>query len=152
MPRFDFCRLNLYSDENIATIYRDDKIVAFMDANPAVEEGHVLVLPIRHYSLLTQMPVEEFSHLMLISHRIAVALKQAYQTDSIKVDIFDGEKTGGTVDHVHVHLIPRYDGDGFIPAAQPVYWKRYSERHGSEKGPPIEELRKVVQKIKSYLA
>lgn len=145
--RFDFCSLKLDNDSNIARVYRDDTTVAFMDANPAVKEGHVLVVPVKHYSLLTEMPDEEFSHLALIVKKVAAAVKKAYNTDSVKIEIFDGKDTGGTVNHLHVHVIPRYAGDEFGPTSgKAVHWKTYSERHEGKKL-SLEELRKVAEKI-----
>jgi len=145
--RFDFCALNLNEDTNIATVYRENGIVAFMDANPAVDEGHVLVVPVKHYSLFTDMPPEEFAKLMLVVQKIAIAVKRTYNTDSVKIEIFDGQGTGGTVNHLHVHVIPRYPNDGFEPTSgKPVYWKTYSERHNGAKPSP-DQLRAPAKKI-----
>jgi len=145
--RFDFCKLELGKDDNIATVYREDGVVAFMDANPAVNEGHVLVVPVKHYSLLTDMPPEEFAQLALVVWKIAVAVKRTYNTNSVKIEIFDGKGTGGTVNHLHIHVIPRYENDGFEPnSGKPVYWKTYSERHNGAK-PSLDQLRSVAKKI-----
>jgi len=76
--RFDFCALDLNKDINIAPVYREKGIVAFMDANPAVDEGHVLVVPVKHYSLITDMPPEEFAKLALVVQKIAAAVKRTY--------------------------------------------------------------------------
>ena len=145
--RFDFCTLGLDKDDNIAPVYREKDIVAFMDANPAVDEGHVLVVPIRHYSLFTDMPPEEFAQLALVVQKIAAAVKRTYHTNSVKIEIFDGQDTGGTVNHLHVHVIPRYENDGFEPnSGKPVYWKTYSERHNGAKL-SLDQLRSVAKKI-----
>jgi len=145
--RFDFCTLGLEKDDNIATVYREKDIVAFMDANPAVDEGHVLVVPVKHYSLLTDMPPEEFAKLALVVQKIAAAVKRTYNTNSVKIEIFDGQGTGGTVNHLHVHVIPRYENDGFEPSSgKPVYWKTYSERHNGEKL-SLDQLRSVAKRI-----
>ena len=145
--RFDFCKLGLDTDNSIARVYRDNSIVAFMDANPAVKEGHVLVVPIKHYSLFTDMPEDEASHLAIVVKKVAAAVKKAYGTDSAKIEIFDGISAGGTVNHLHVHVIPRYEDDEFDPTSgKPVYWKTYSERHGGQKL-DIEELRRIAKRI-----
>jgi len=111
--RFDFCKLVLGKDDNIATVYRENGVVAFMDANPAVDEGHVLVVPVKHYSLITDMPPEEVAQLALVVQKVAAAVKRTYNTDSAKIEIFDGKGSGGTVNHLHIHVIPRYENDGF---------------------------------------
>lgn len=145
--RFDFCRLGLDKDDNIATVYREKGIVAFMDANPAIKRGHVLVVPVKHYSYLTDMSNEEFSELMLVVKKVAEAVKRTYDTDSVKIEIFDGQGTGGTVNHLHIHIIPRYENDEFEPSSgKPVYWKTYSERHNGEK-PSLDLLRTEAKKI-----
>ena len=145
--RFDFCKLELGKDDNIATVYREDGVVAFMDANPAVDEGHVLVVPVKHYSLITDMPPEEVAQLALVVQKVATAVKRTYNTDSVKIEIFDGKGSGGTVNHLHIHVIPRYENDGFEPSSgKPVYWKTYSERHNGAKL-SLDQLRATAKKI-----
>ena len=78
---------------------------------------------------------------------LAVAVKRTYNTDSVKIEIFDGRDTDGTVNHLHIHIIPRYENDGFEPSSgKPVYWKTYSERHDLAK-PSLDQLRSVAKKI-----
>jgi histidine triad (HIT) family protein len=145
--RFDFCRLELGKDDNIATVYREDGVVAFMDADPAVDKGHVLVVPVKHYSLITDMPPEEVAQLALVVQKIAAAVKRTYNTDSVKIEVFDGKGSGGTVNHLHIHVIPRYENDEFEPGSgKPVYWKTYSERHNGAK-PSLDQLRATAKKI-----
>ncbi len=149
MPRFDFCLLNLGSDEKIATVFRDDKVVVFMSNDPATDVGHVLVVPIKHHSLITEMPAVDFLYLTSIVHRVASAEKKAYNTDSVKIEIFDGERSGGTVDHVHIHVWPCFEGNGYQPEPAPVHWKTFSQRHGVKK--TFEELKKDADKIRSFM-
>jgi len=107
----------------------------------------VLVVPVKHYSFLTDMPPEEFAQLALVVWKIAAAVKRTYNTNSVKMEIFDGKGTGGTANHLHVHVIPRYDKDGFEPSSgKPVYWKTYSERHNGTKL-SLDQLRSVAKKI-----
>jgi len=73
--------------------------------------------------------------------------KNPLKLDSIYKAIFDGKGTGGTVNYLHVHVIPRYENDGFeLTSGKPVYWKTYSERHNGAK-PSLDKLRSVAKKI-----
>ena len=98
--------------EKIATeiIYEDEKVMAFMDMDP-INEGHVLLIPKEHYCDVDEMPDEILSHLMLISKKIVSVLKGIYDPDGYSI-----MQNGGAfndIGHYHLHIFPRYIGDGF---------------------------------------
>ncbi|MDO5155396.1 MAG: HIT family protein [Eubacteriales bacterium] len=91
-------------------VYEDELVMAFMDMDP-INEGHVLLVPKAHYLDVDEMPDALLSHLMLISKRIVVALKNIYHADGYSI-----MQNGGMfndVGHYHLHIFPRYDQDGF---------------------------------------
>jgi ATP adenylyltransferase len=74
--------------------------------------GHLMVVPNRHLGSLATLSAEELSELMLLTRDSEVALAEAYQPQGINVGINIGRPAGaGIVDHVHVHLVPRWTGD-----------------------------------------
>lgn len=94
-------------------VHEDDICLAFMDIQP-VNPGHVLVIPKVHSQDLSDLPAHIGTHLFQVAHRIALSLPDA-NVKSEGVDLFlaHGEAAGQDVFHVHLHVIPRYDGDGF---------------------------------------
>lgn len=101
-----------------STVYEDEDIIAFMDISP-VAEGHTLVIPKRHSELVHQMDARVAGKLMEAAKIIAQAIrKSGIQCDGINFMVSDGEAAGQEVRHVHMHLIPRYMGDGLGRAFQ----------------------------------
>ncbi len=103
----------VFCDRNkIATdfVYEDDKVMAFMDMEP-INEGHVLLVPKEHYLDVDEMPDELLAHLMKISKTIVSALKEIYNPDGYSIMQNGGEFND--IGHYHLHIFPRYTGDGF---------------------------------------
>ncbi|MCM1262870.1 MAG: HIT family protein [Butyrivibrio sp.] len=91
-------------------VYEDNTVMAFMDMEP-INEGHVLLVPKEHYLDADEIPDEVFAHLMMISKKIVSALKAVYKPDGYSI-----MQNGGAfndVGHYHLHIFPRYIGDGF---------------------------------------
>jgi ATP adenylyltransferase len=74
--------------------------------------GHVMVVPNRHIPNLAATTVEEQAEVMRWTRDAEIALTEAYQPQGINVGINLGRPAGaGIVDHLHVHLVPRWNGD-----------------------------------------
>lgn len=90
-----------------------DVCVAFMDLQP-VTSGHVLVVPKLHVADLEVLQEDIGVQLFRIAHRLARALRRtALRCDGVNLLIADGEPAGQDVFHVHLHVFPRFPGDGF---------------------------------------
>ena len=74
--------------------------------------GHLLVLPLRHTSNLVSLTPDELQELAVLTQRSEQALTEAYSPHGINVGAHLGKPAGaGLLDHVHVHLVPRWNGD-----------------------------------------
>ena len=102
-----FCDKNNISTE---FVYEDDQVMAFLDFDP-INEGHVLLVPKEHYLDVDEMPDELLSHLMLVSKKIAKAIKETYSPDGYSIMQNGGEFND--IGHYHLHIFPRFKGDGF---------------------------------------
>jgi len=91
-------------------IYEDEMVMAFMDMDP-INEGHVLLIPKEHYLDVDEIPDELLAHLMQVSKKIVSALKEIYKPDGYSI-MQNGGKFND-VGHYHLHIFPRYIGDGF---------------------------------------
>ena len=93
-----------------APVFEDDHILAFMDAFPQAV-GHTLVIPKRSVArnLLEEDPAV-LSNLILGVQRVACAVRAALNPDGLVITQFNGACAGQTVFHLHVHIIPRWEG------------------------------------------
>ena len=74
--------------------------------------GHLMVVPYRHVATLATLTTDELSEVMLLTQRAEIALTEAYQPHGLNVGINLGKPAGaGILDHIHVHLVPRWNGD-----------------------------------------
>ena len=74
--------------------------------------GHLMVVPVRHESTLAGLTADEMNELGRLTQLSERALREAYRLDGINVGVNLGREAGaGIVEHVHVHLVPRWNGD-----------------------------------------
>jgi ATP adenylyltransferase len=74
--------------------------------------GHLMVVPNRHVATLAATTAEERDELMRLTRHAEIALTEAYQPHGMNVGINLGRPAGaGVVDHLHVHVVPRWNGD-----------------------------------------
>jgi len=94
-------------------VYQDEQAAAFMDIQ-LVTTGHMLVVPRQHATRLAELEVEAGAQLFRVGQRIAQALRQSgLPCEGVNFFLADGEAAGQEVFHVHLHVFPRYAGDGF---------------------------------------
>ena len=84
-----------------------------MDIRP-VTPGHLLVVPIEHATHLADLDPEEGKALFALAQKLAAAIRRSgLKPDGITLHLADGAAAGQEIFHVHLHVIPRYRGDGF---------------------------------------
>lgn len=105
-----FCKL---ANGIIATnhLYEDDIVKVIFDAGPA-SKGHVLIIPKEHYDNIYALDEETAAHIFKVAVKIAKAMKESLNMDGLNIVQNNGEIAGQTVFHFHMHIIPRYKGDG----------------------------------------
>lgn len=123
-----FCEI-LANRQPASLVYQDELCTAFMDIQP-INPGHLLVVPNRHAANLVMLDPETGARLFQVAQRLAQAVRQSgVNCEGVNFFLADGEAAGQDVFHVHLHVIPRYRGDGFglrLPA-------KYYLRPGREK-------------------
>ena len=95
-------------------VYEDDVALAFMDVMPQ-GDGHTLVVPKVRAANLLDIEPEALAAFATRVHTVARAVKTAFEADGLSVLQFNGPAAGQTVFHLHVHLIPRFDGTPLRP-------------------------------------
>jgi histidine triad (HIT) family protein len=97
-------------------VYEDEHTIAFLDISP-INEGHTLVIPKRHEEDFSKLSDTEAGKLFAVARRITLALKTAANSKELKcegVNLFmsNGAVAGQEVMHSHLHITPRFEGDG----------------------------------------
>ncbi len=101
-----------------SVVYEDEAVVAFMDLNP-VTPGHLLVVPRKHAVGLEDLDEATSAHVWSVGHDMARALRRSDMCcEGVNVLLCDGEVAFQTVFHFHLHVIPRYAGDGWTLNAE----------------------------------
>ena len=99
------------SDRVVAS---NDLAVAIRDGYP-VSPGHTLVIPKRHVASLAEVTKDEAAALWSLLAEARAQLDAELKPDGYNVGVNDGRAAGQTVMHLHVHLIPRFEGDRADP-------------------------------------
>jgi histidine triad (HIT) family protein len=123
-------------------VYRDERVAAFMDIQP-VNPGHVLIVPVRHATSLDDLDPELAARLMTVGQQVFRALRHSnLKCEGVNFSLADGEAGDQEVPHVHLHVFPRFEGDGFGLRFGPAYTTL----------PPRAELDAVATEIRRWLS
>lgn len=88
-------------------IYEDENVLAFLDINPT-SYGHTLVIPKKHAASFLEADEKTLENVFAVAQKIARHLEKELKCDGINVLSNIHEAAGQSVEHFHVHLIPRY--------------------------------------------
>lgn len=93
------------------TLYEDEQFRVILDLAPATK-GHALIIPKEHYANLYEIPHETAAGVMKLAKTMAATMTERLGAEGFNLLQNNGETAGQTVMHFHMHLIPRYKGDG----------------------------------------
>lgn len=92
-------------------VFRGRRIFVILNKYP-YNNGHLMVVPMRHVARLREATMPELTELITLTQAAETALTEAYGAHGINVGMNLGRPAGaGVVGHLHVHLVPRWDGD-----------------------------------------
>ena len=131
-----FCRI-VARQIPATVVHEDEHTLAFMDLGQ-VNPGHVLVTLKTHVDNVFGLQPGQASAIAVAASRIARAIRAAFAPHGLSVYQANGKAAGQTVFHYHVHLVPRFEGDG-MALSWPV------------KNPPREQLEAHAAKIRASL-
>ncbi len=110
-PLCIFCDALTNADAEPLVLFTGPTCFVMLNLYP-YNNGHMMIVPRRHVAALGDMGPGELAELMQLTQRGEVALQEAYRPQGINVGINLGRAAGaGIVDHLHVHLVPRWNGD-----------------------------------------
>jgi histidine triad (HIT) family protein len=99
-------------------VYEDATTLAFLDIHPA-SRGHILVISKAEYADLFDIPADTLAAVHATVQRVALAIRDVLAPDGINIIQNNGAAAGQTIFHYHVHLIPRWEGDGVLSLWEP---------------------------------
>ena len=122
-------------------IYEDKDLLAFLDIQP-VNKGHILIISRQHKELITELDDSILSRMFVLAKNIDKAIRESgIKAEGMNLFLADGKAAGQEVLHVHLHIIPRFNNDGF----------GFIFPEGYEKRPQSNELDIISHLIKSHL-
>lgn len=137
-----------------AKIYEDELVVCVLDIFPA-SKGHVLVIPKKHISVSAQLDEALSSHLFNVGNKMSAVLFESLKAEGTNLLIANGAAAGQKVDHLVLHIIPRYKDDGVNISwkseqikeeeLKNVYSQIVSKTQGSQE--PVREVEEPVQEV-----
>ena len=89
------------------TVYEDNDFKAILDLSPATK-GHTLIIPKEHSITLLDLSDEKSEKLISVTKKIVSALKSVLGFSNYNLIQNNGRVAGQTVEHFHLHIIPRY--------------------------------------------
>jgi histidine triad (HIT) family protein len=115
-------------------IYEDEWAVGILDAFPRAI-GHTIVLPRQHAENILELSDDQIGKVFEAVKKVTLMLKEKINPDGFTIGINHGKVSGQAIDHLHIHIIPRFrdDGGGSI--------------HSVVNNPPQQSLEQIKEKI-----
>ena len=103
-------------------------VAAFLDIQP-INPGHVLVIPVQHSPYLEDLAPETGANIFKVAQLIAKAIRRSsVKSEGVNLFLADGAAAGQEVFHSHLHVFPRFDGDGFGLNLSEKYFQKPSRK------------------------
>ena len=117
--------MTAYDDQNVFAkilrgelpcekVYEDDHVLAFMDIMPRAD-GHVLVIPKAKARNILDIQPDDLKNLMVGAQKVAHAVKKGMKAEGLTIQQFSESAGGQIVFHIHVHILPRWEGVALRP-------------------------------------
>ncbi len=133
-----FCKI-ISGEIPSVEIYEDDRVLAFMDINP-LNDGHILIIPKAHAATIHEISEADFLAVMSATHKLAAAVQKTLGPDGINILQLNGEAANQVVPHLHVHIVPRWSGDGLTVS------------QGNLAPGDMEKIKELADQLKSEIA
>lgn len=122
-----FCKI-INKETTAHVVYENDTIISFLDIEP-IHEGYVLIVPKSHVDTIDRLSEEIILDIMKVAKKVVKALRSIYKNEGYSI-----MQNGGKFcdfGHIHFHVFPRYDEDGFgwtYPEEESHYSERVADR------------------------
>lgn len=89
-------------------LYEDEHCIAFLDLSQTTL-GHTLVIPKKHSQSFLEVDKNSLSATVNVAQDLSIILKEKFNANGVNVITNSGTIAGQTIDHFHIHIVPRYD-------------------------------------------
>jgi len=131
-----FCKI-VRKEIPATVVHENERALVFLDIKPT-NPGHLLIVPKKHFADYASTSEEALRDMAVAAKRMGNALMTALGAPGFNIAVNNGRAANQLVDHVHVHVIPRFEGDGL----EPWHGKPYEEG----------EMQAVADKLKTALS
>ncbi|MCR4325685.1 MAG: HIT family protein [Patescibacteria group bacterium] len=125
MPECLFCKI-VSGEVPSFKVYEDESVLAFLDIRP-VNAGHTLVVPKKHAVNIFDISPEDWADVAEAVRVLSISIEEAVGADGVNIAMNNREHAGQVIYHAHVHVIPRFKGDGLKLMPQRDYEEREAE-------------------------
>lgn len=129
-----FCKITK-KEISAEIVYEDAAAIAILDINSKAP-GHTMVLPKVHAENILDLPENQIGPTFLTVQRVTAILQKALQPKGFTIGINHGRVSGQTIDHLHIHILPRFEGD------------QGGSIHSVVDNPPKDSLKEMANKIR----
>lgn len=137
-----FCAV-VQGETESATVFEDDSTIAFLDHRPLLP-GHVLVVPKTHVETLPDLPGDLLASLWGNVQLLCRAVESGLEAEGSFVAV--NNRISQSVPHLHVHVVPRWKGDGLFSTK--MIWKRSPYQDEAARRRVQEKVRRAVEEIR----
>lgn len=116
-------------------MYEDDGAFAILDIHP-MAPGHAMVMPKKHSETILELNEDELGRLFSAVRNVTELLQKALSPGGFTIGINHGKASGQTIEHLHIHIIPRFQNDGG------------GSIHSVVHNPPKEAIEKIGERIR----
>lgn len=109
-PHCLFCKI-IAKDIEACIVYEDEHTLGFLDIHPRAP-GHTMVVPRAHADTILELHDGAIASVFVAVKKVTLLLKQALNPDGFTIGINHGTAGGQAVDHLHIHIMPRWHTDG----------------------------------------
>jgi histidine triad (HIT) family protein len=104
-----FCKI-VHKQAPASILYENDTVLAFLDIRP-LTLGHTLVIPKAHFFGIFDISEKELAAVHAVTKQLSSAIKSATGADGISIIQQNGKAAGQDIFHLHVHVVPRFEGE-----------------------------------------
>jgi histidine triad (HIT) family protein len=130
-----FCKI-AKKEIQVKAILNTEKALAFLDINP-IAPGHCVIIPKKHIPTLLQAEDNDILSVFSAAKQVAEMIKTGLKCDGFNIGLNQEKAAGQAIPHLHIHIIPRFNGDGG------------GSMHTIVRNPPKENLDEIYRKITS---
>jgi len=132
-----FCKI-INKEVPAEIIYEDENVIAILDIHPRAP-GHTMILPKIHAENILDLPEEKIEGVFRGVKKVTELLNKSLRPDGFTIGINYGKVSGQTIEHLHIHILPRWynDNGGSV--------------HNVVDNPPKQSLAQIANRIKQNL-